>query len=54
MSSFIDIVHAYLRDQKLEPLWFILPVGVFLFALAVVALKIERGGFAWGVAVPAA
>jgi hypothetical protein len=52
--SFVEIMHAYFRGEKLEALAFILPTGVVLVALAAVALKVERGGFAWGVAVPCA
>lgn len=51
---FLDTLHAYFRGEKLEALWFILPMGPLLLALALVALKVERGGFAWGVAVPCA
>lgn len=54
MSSFIDIMHAYFRGEKIEALCFILPVGLMLLLLAAAAFKAERGGFAWGVAVPAA
>ncbi len=54
MSSFIDIMHTYFRGEKLEALCFILPVGLMLLFLAAAAIKAERGGFAWGVAVPAA
>ncbi len=52
--SFIDVMTAYFRGEKLEALFFILPIGLFLVALAAVALKVERGGFAWGVAIPSA
>ena len=50
--SFIEIMHTYFRGEKLEALWFILPVGILLVILGVVAVKAERGGFAWGVAIP--
>ena len=50
--SFIEIMHTYFRGEKLEALWFILPAGILLVILGVVALKAERGGFAWGVAIP--
>lgn len=50
--SFIEIMHTYFRGEKLEALYFILPVGLLLVFLGIVALKAERGGFAWGIAVP--
>ena len=50
--SFLEIMHTYFRGEKLEALWFILPVGILLLTFGVVALKAERGGFAWGVAIP--
>jgi hypothetical protein len=50
--SFIDIMQTYFRGEKLEALWFILPIGVLLVAFGAVALKAERGGFAWGIAIP--
>jgi len=50
--SFIEIMNTYFRGEKLEALWFILPTGILLVILGVVALKAERGGFAWGVAIP--
>jgi len=50
--SFIEIMHTYFRSEKLEAFWFILPVGILLFIFGIVALKAERGGFAWGVAIP--
>ncbi|GAB4520992.1 MAG: hypothetical protein Tsb0020_39600 [Haliangiales bacterium] len=50
--TFTEIMHSYFRGEKLEAVFFIIPLGVALAALAVVALRYERGGFAWGVAVP--
>jgi len=50
--SFIEIMHTYFRSEKLEAFWFILPVGILIFFFGIVALKAERGGFAWGVARP--
>lgn len=50
--NFMEILHTYFRGEKLEALWFILPAGVLLVVLGLVALKAEKGGFAWGVAVP--
>jgi hypothetical protein len=49
---FLEVMQSYFRGEKTEALGFILPVGLLLAALGVVALKVERGGFAWGVAVP--
>ena len=50
---FLDVMHTYFRGEKLEALWFIVPIGVALLVLAGVALRVERGGFAWGIAIPA-
>lgn len=50
---FLDAMHEYFRGEKLEAMLFIAPVGAALVAFGAVALKAERGGFAWGVAVPA-
>ena len=50
--QFLDALHTYFRGEKLEAWFFIFPVGVLLLAFAAVALKAERGGFAWGVAIP--
>ena len=50
--QFLDALHTYFRGEKLEAWFFIFPVGVLLLAFAAVALKVERGGFAWGVAIP--
>jgi TRAP-type uncharacterized transport system fused permease subunit len=50
--SFLEIMNTYFRGEKLEAWFFILPVGLLLVVLGVVALKAERGGYAWGVAVP--
>ena len=51
--SFIEIMHAYFRGEKLEALGAILPVGILLVTFGAVAVKAEIGGFAWGIAVPA-
>jgi hypothetical protein len=50
--DFVDSMHAYFRGEKLEALWFILPIGLLLIAFAGVALRVERPAFAWGLAVP--
>ena len=50
--GFADVMHAYFRGEKLEAFGFILPVGVLLLAFAAVAIKVERPGFGWGVAIP--
>jgi hypothetical protein len=52
--TFLDTMQAYFRGEKLEALWFIVPLGLVLVGLAVVAVRVERGGFAWGLAVPCA
>ena len=50
--SFTDHMHSYFRGEKMEALFFILPVGLALIILGIVALRAESGGFAWGVAIP--
>ena len=52
--SFLEIMHAYFRGERIEALYFIVPTGLAMLALAAVALRAERGGFAWGLAVPLA
>jgi hypothetical protein len=49
---FVDVMHAYFRGERIEALCFIVPIGVALLAFAAVTLRAERGGFAWGLAVP--
>jgi hypothetical protein len=50
--SFIDAMQAYFRGEQIEAIAFIIPVGILLTAFGLIALKVERGGFAWGTAVP--
>ena len=50
--SFLEVMQTYFRGEKLEALFFILPVGLLLVAFGAVALRAERGGYAWGIAVP--
>lgn len=45
-------MHAYFRGERIEALYFIVPAGLLLLTMAGVALKAERGGFAWGLAAP--
>lgn len=52
--DFLDVMQVYFRGEKLEAAWFILPLGLALVGLGAVALKVETGGFAWGIAVPSA
>lgn len=49
---FLEIMHAYFRGERVEALCFIVPIGVAMLAFAAVTLRSERGGFAWGLAVP--
>jgi hypothetical protein len=49
---FLDVMHAYFRGERIEALYFIVPIGVALLAFAGVTLRAERGGFAWGLAIP--
>ena len=50
--NFIEILDAYFRGEKLEAAFFIVPTGLMLIGIGIVALKVEKGGFAWGVALP--
>ena len=50
--NFVDIMQSYFRGEHIESLAFVLPVGAALVAMAVVAVRAERGGFAWGMAIP--
>jgi hypothetical protein len=49
---FLDTMHTYFRGERLEALYFIVPIGIAMLAFAGVALRAERGGFAWGLAIP--
>jgi hypothetical protein len=49
---FLEIMHAYFRGERIEALCFIVPIGVAMLAFAAVTLRAERGGFAWGLAIP--
>ena len=49
---FLEIMHAYFRGERVESLYFIVPIGVAMLAFAAVTLRAERGGFAWGLAIP--
>ena len=49
---FLDEMHAYFRGERIESLYFIVPIGIAMVAFAGVTLRAERGGFAWGLAVP--
>ncbi|MGB5348621.1 MAG: hypothetical protein WBN10_03400 [Polyangiales bacterium] len=49
---FLEIMHAYFRGERVEALCFIVPIGVAMLAFAAVTLRAERGGFAWGLAIP--
>ncbi|ACS85096.1 hypothetical protein [Musicola paradisiaca] len=51
--TFIDAMHTYFRGEKTEALWFIALAGILLVIFGLVALKAERSGYGWGVAVPA-
>lgn len=52
--SFLDVMQTYFRGERIEAFGFIVPLGVLLVAFAAVTLRAERGGFAWGLAVPLA
>lgn len=49
---FLQTMQAYFRGERLEALFYIGPAGLLLWALALTALKADRGGFGWGLAVP--
>jgi len=49
---FLELMHAYFRGERIEALCFIVPIGVAMVAFAAVTLRAERGGFAWGLAIP--
>jgi len=50
--SILEVMQICFRGEKLEALFFILPIGLMLIAFGAVALKAERRGFAWGIAIP--
>jgi len=52
LMPFVEIMHAYFRGERVEALCFIVPIGVAMLAFAAVTLRAERGGFAWGLAIP--
>ncbi|MEW5741844.1 MAG: hypothetical protein AB1938_23215 [Myxococcota bacterium] len=52
MAPFLQHLQDYFRGERAEALYFIVPTGVALLGLAVVALRVERGGFALGMAIP--
>lgn len=49
---FIDVMHTYFRGEKIEALFFIATTGLALVIFGITALKVERGGYAWGVGIP--
>jgi hypothetical protein len=49
---FLQTMQAYFRGERLEALFYIAPAGLVLWVLALTALKTDRGGFGWGLAVP--
>ena len=51
---FLEIMNSYFRGERIEALCFIVPIGFAMLAFAAVTLRAERGGFAWGLAVPLA
>lgn len=50
--SFLDVMQSYFRGEKLEAFFAILPVGLLLIAFGALAIKAERGGYAWSIAIP--
>lgn len=49
---FLEQLHAYFRGERIEALYFIIPAGLVMFALAGTALKAEGGAFGIAMAVP--
>jgi hypothetical protein len=49
---FLTQMQSYFRGERLEAMFYIGPAGLLLWALALTALKAEKGAFAWGLAVP--
>jgi hypothetical protein len=49
---FLQTMQTYFRGERLEALFYIGPAGLILWVLAATALKTDRGGFGWGLAVP--
>lgn len=49
-----EILHAYFRGERVGSLYFLVPYRLGCLALAVVALRVERGGFGLGLAIPLA
>lgn len=47
-----EILQTYFRGEKIEAAFFIAPAGLVLLVVGIAALRAERGGFGWGVAVP--
>ena len=43
---FLDVMHAYFRGERIEALYFIVPIGLAMVGFAAVTLRAERGGFA--------
>lgn len=50
--DFLDVMHSYFRGERIEAFFYILPAGLLMLGLAATALKVDRGGFGWGMAVP--
>ena len=51
--EFLELMQAYFHGEKTEALFYILPAGILLLILAATGLASDRGGFGWGLAVPA-
>ena len=52
--DFQELMQAYFRGERVEALFYLLPAGLLLLGVAATAISAERGGFAWGLAVPLA
>ncbi|MFK8001331.1 MAG: hypothetical protein AB8H86_17180 [Polyangiales bacterium] len=50
--DFVEIMNTYFRGEKIESAFFVVPVGLLLWAMAFGAWRTEQGGFMWGVFVP--
>ena len=50
--TFIDILQAYFRGERIEAFFYILPAGLLLIGMGITALVSDRGAFGWSMAIP--
>jgi hypothetical protein len=51
-TSFLPIMQAYFRGERVESLYFVVPTAVAMLVLAYIGLRVERGPFGYGLGVP--